>query len=95
MKVCEEKMYTFYKVLADKNRFKIFCYILSKWKTCVCDIVNFTKLRKNLVSHHLKVLKEVWLVISEKKWLNVYYKINKKAIESFLNSLTNLSHENI
>jgi len=87
MSLCFEGIYKLFKVLADENRFKIFCFILSKWKSCVCDIIEYTGLKKNLVSHHLKVLKKYWLLQSQKVGLNVYYKVNWYNYEKILNLL--------
>lgn len=77
------------KAVSDENRLKIL-FFLKDEQRCVCEIVEFLQIPQNLVSHHLKVLRDNELVISEKKWLNVHYSLNKKQIDPivvFFNSL--------
>jgi len=79
----------FLKTISDENRLKILCF-LKQWEQCVCDIVEFTKLPQNLVSHHLKKLKDVWLVKSKKEWLKVRYSLNHKETEKYLDEINKL-----
>ncbi len=77
------------KALSDENRLKI-AYFLKDNEKCVCEIVEFLRLPQNLVSHHLKVLREQNILVSRKEGLKVYYSLNKKKISSvlpFFNSL--------
>ena len=66
----------FLKTISDENRLKILCF-LKDWEKCVCDIVEFMNISQNLVSHHLKKLKNAEIVISKKQGLNVRYSINQ------------------
>jgi len=72
----------FLKVVAEENRLKILC-LLRSGERCVCDIWQFIDLPQNLVSHHLKVLKDFGLVGDRKEGLRVYYSINKKEMSKF------------
>jgi predicted transcriptional regulator len=56
----------FLKSISDENRLKIICF-LKKEEKCVCDIVEFMQLPQNLVSHHLKKLRDENIVISKKE----------------------------
>lgn len=78
----------FLKIISEESRLKILC-ILQKKKKCVCEIWQFLDLPQNLVSHHLRVLKDFGLIDSEKEGTKVFYFLNKKNIKKF-NSL--LSH---
>lgn len=81
----------FLKVIAEPNRLKILC-ILGKQKMCVCDIWQYLDLPQNLVSHHLKVLKDFKLVDSKKESTKVIYSINSQIISkhySFLSHYIN------
>jgi len=73
---------SFLKALSDENRLKIICF-LKKNKKCVCEIVNFLNLPQNLVSHHLKVLREQKIVLTEKDGLKVFYFLNKEKFKDF------------
>jgi ArsR family transcriptional regulator len=73
------------KVIADANRLKILC-LLKDGERCVCDIYEPLALPQNLISHHLKVLKEAGLVLSRKQGKWVHYRINESKLIN-LNSL--------
>lgn len=70
----------FLKVVAEPNRLKILC-VLRKQEKCVCEIRQFLDLPQNLVSHHLKVLKNFGLIGSRKEGTKVFYFLNKKNIK--------------
>ena len=78
----------FLKIIADKNRLHILC-ILGKGERCVCEIWQYLDLPQNLISHHLKVLKNFKLVKSRKESTKVVYSINEKNINKYY---SNLSH---
>ena len=74
-----ERVYPLFKLLSDHNRFKIFTLLL-QGELCVCDIEQQTQLAQNLVSHHLRVLKEAGLITSRRDSRWVYYAINKAEL---------------
>jgi len=78
----------FLKIISEKNRLKIFC-LLKEGEKCVCDIWQCLNLPQNLVSHHLKVLKDFGLVSSKRQGLKIVYSINKKITQKFLKLLNN------
>ena len=75
------------RAIADENRLQILLMLQSGEK-CVCEIWKHLGLSQNLISHHLKVLKDLNLISSRKEGLWVFYKINKIEL-SKLNSLLN------
>jgi ArsR family transcriptional regulator len=79
----------FLRIISEENRLKIICFLQSG-EQCVCDIWQFLKLPQNLISHHLKVLKDFGLISSRKEGLNVYYSINEEELsknKKFLNKI--------
>lgn len=72
----------FLKIISEENRLKILCLLRGKEK-CVCDIWQYLDLPQNLISHHLKVLKDFGLVLSRQDGLKVIYSINKKVIKKY------------
>ena len=83
----------FLKIISEENRLKILC-ILQRQEKCVCDIWQCLNLPQNLVSHHLKILKDFNLVFSKKEGLKIFYKLNKKAVKKYfqlLNKILNLN----
>jgi ArsR family transcriptional regulator len=77
------------KKISEPNRLKILC-LLKEGEKCVCDIWQCLKLPQNLVSHHLKVLKDLNLVSSKKAGLKVFYKLNQKVVKKYLKELNKL-----
>jgi ArsR family transcriptional regulator len=74
------------KKISEPNRLKILCLLKSDEK-CVCDIWQCLKLSQNLVSHHLKVLRDLNLISSKKVGLKVFYKLNQKVVKKYLKEL--------
>ena len=76
----------FLKIISEKNRLKILC-LLKKNEKCVCEIWRYLKLPQNLVSHHLKVLKDFDIVSPKKEGVKIFYKINQKVVKKYLKLL--------
>lgn len=70
------------RIISEENRLKIICF-LGFGERCVCEIWKFLELPQNLISHHLKILKDYNLLNSKKKGLNVYYSVNRKELNRF------------
>ncbi len=71
-----------FKVLSDPNRLRIF-NILMDGDTCNCEMTDMLDIPANLLSHHLRVLRQAGLVSSRRdavdgRW--IYYSVNKAAI---------------
>lgn len=82
-----DKLVTFLKAISEENRLKILC-ILGKQELCVCEIWQILDLPQNLVSHHLKVLKDFGLVESKKESTKVIYSLNSANIKKYLSLLS-------
>ncbi len=77
-----EKSSHLFKCLADKNRLAIFA-ILTHGSYTVSDIYRCLKLPQNLISHHLKVLKDEGLADHQKMGRKIYYSLNKEKLKDF------------
>jgi len=77
-----KKVVNFLKIISEENRLKILC-ILQKQERCVCEIWQFLDLPQNLISHHLKVLRDFGLIGSRKEGTKVFYFLNKENIKKF------------
>jgi len=82
-----KEVINFLKVISEENRLKIFC-LLNEGEKCVCEIWQCLKLPQNLVSHHLKVLKDLNLISSKKVGLKVFYKLNQKVVKKYIKLLS-------
>jgi ArsR family transcriptional regulator len=77
------RMAKWLKVLAEPNRLLIF-HLLMEGVQCNCELGDGLQMAPNLISHHLRVLREAGLVDVERdafdaRW--VYYSINRPALE--------------
>ncbi|HSB66014.1 MAG TPA: metalloregulator ArsR/SmtB family transcription factor [Anaerolineales bacterium] len=71
------------KVLAEPNRLLIF-HQLMEGVQCNCELGNGLQMAPNLISHHLRVLREAGLIDVERdavdaRW--IYYSINRNALK--------------
>ncbi len=72
------------KILSDPNRLRII-NLLMEGVQCNCEIGEALGIAPNLISHHLKVLRQAGLVDDERDSLDnrwVYYTINKEELEA-------------
>lgn len=82
----------FLRVISDENRLKIICFLQSGEK-CVCEIWQFLDLPQNLISHHLKVLRDFGLLNSRKDGLKVFYSIDEKELDKHKEVLHKILHK--
>ena len=71
------------KVLAEPNRLLIFNFLMEGVQ-CNCELGGGLQMAPNLISHHLRVLREAGLIDVERdaqdaRWM--YYSINRQALE--------------
>jgi ArsR family transcriptional regulator len=83
----DKKLELFLKAISEPTRMKILKQL--KKNTCVGDIWQCLDLPQNLVSHHLKVLKEVGLITSEKCGLKVMYCLDEAVLKDNLAKFNN------
>ncbi len=77
-------------VINDINRLRILSLFKKYKELCVCDIFQALRLKQNLVSYHLRILRQTGLVISERKGSNVYYRKNKEKIVEIIGLMNKL-----
>jgi ArsR family transcriptional regulator len=76
------EMTALFKALADSNRLRILD-LLMQGDSCNCELNDRLGLPSNLLSHHLRVLKEAGLVTSRRdvvdgRW--IYYAVDRETI---------------
>jgi DNA-binding transcriptional ArsR family regulator len=74
-------------VLSDGNRLRILC-LLKAGELCVCEIWQHLTLPQNLVSHHLRAMRQVGLLKSRKDGLKVFYALDKAFFRRHLATLS-------
>ncbi|MDD3896722.1 MAG: metalloregulator ArsR/SmtB family transcription factor [Candidatus Peribacteraceae bacterium] len=82
-----EEVTSFLKVIAEPHRLHILC-LLKDGAHCVCDIWQHLGLPQNLVSHHLKELKNFGLITSRKEGLKVIYSLNDRSMKNYAKLLS-------
>ncbi|GAA1709308.1 hypothetical protein GCM10009809_01930 [Isoptericola hypogeus] len=79
------------KALAEPLRLRMLSFIATApaGEACVCDLAELTDVSQPTVSHHLKVLRDVGVLASERRGTWVWYRITpgyKSAISTLLES---------
>ncbi len=78
----------FLRIIGENNRLKILC-LLKDGEHCVCEIVENLGLPQNLISTHLKALKDLRLVKNRQDGKRVYYSASRQAFKKYSLLLTN------
>ena len=69
-----------FKALADPHRLKILEQLAdADDDVCVCEFTDCLPLNQPTVSHHLRILREAGLVMSERRGTWVYYRLAEDA----------------
>lgn len=74
--------------ISQVNRLQIICLLNATWELCVCDIIESIQLKQNLVSHHLNVLKDLWLLITRREGKKIYYSLEQKKYKKLKKDFT-------
>jgi ArsR family transcriptional regulator, arsenate/arsenite/antimonite-responsive transcriptional repressor len=83
MKLSDEHIVIIAKALADKTRLRILNEI-ARGKSITCgEAEKIAGLSQPTVSHHLKVLYDAGLLITQKNGRHVNIAVNKKALDDF------------
>jgi len=72
-----------FKALADPVRLRLFSLIAARGgdEACVCDLTESFELSGPTMSYHLKMLREVGLVSSERRGTWVYYRLRPETLD--------------
>lgn len=65
-------------IIAQENRLQIICLLNKNKELCVCEIIPLLWLKQNLVSHHLSILHNIWILQKRKDGKKIYYSINQE-----------------
>jgi ArsR family transcriptional regulator len=78
-----ERLAPSFKALGDPIRLRLLSLIASHagGEACVCDLTDGFDVSAPTISHHLKVLREIGLVTSERRGTWVYYRAEPAALD--------------
>ena len=68
----------------DETRIRIFCFLFRYSEACVSDIAESLDMSVNTTSHHLRMMKDNGLLVSERMGTNICYKLVR---DDFVNNL--------
>lgn len=74
----------FFKIFGDVTRIKIL-YVLFQSEMCVCDIASFLNMTQSAISHQLRVLKQMKLVVNRREGKTVFYSLADGHIKTIMN----------
>ena len=66
----------FFKCLSDPTRLDILKIILERQNVCVCEITEILELSQPKISRHLALLRNLSILLDERKGQWVYYRLN-------------------
>jgi ArsR family transcriptional regulator, arsenate/arsenite/antimonite-responsive transcriptional repressor len=77
------------KVVADPTRLRILSMLAraEDCEICVCDLTEPLGLSQPTVSHHMKVLREAGLTVSERRGKWVYHRLVSERLEQISGAL--------
>ena len=79
------------KALADPNRLLILKEIKKQRDCMYCvDLNNIVDLAQPSIAHHLKLLTDTELILSEKEGRNVKYSLNNQMLDEYIAFLESL-----
>ena len=84
-----ERLANLYKILGDPTRLRIVS-ALSQGEMCVCDLAAYTRLTESAISHHLRRLRDLYLVRNRREGQILYYALDDEHVAQLLD--LGLSH---
>jgi ArsR family transcriptional regulator len=78
-----------FKALGDPTRLRI-VQVLADGERCVCEIQGHVDVAPNVLSHHLKVLRDAGLVLARRRGRWIDYRLDPDGIASATAALTGL-----
>lgn len=73
-----------FKALADETRYKIIRLLLERGEMSCADFDQEFSLSKPAMSHHYRVLENSGLILTRKKGLHIFVRLNEEIMNQFL-----------
>lgn len=84
----------FFKCLSDPTRLDILKIILERQNVCVCEITELLQLSQPKISRHLALLRNLSILLDERKGQWVYYRLNPDLPE-WVNSILHVLNDEV
>ena len=79
----------FFKCLSDPTRLDILKIVLAQGSVCVCEITEALNLSQPKISRHLALLRNLSILLDQRKGQWVYYRLNPELPE-WANAVLNI-----
>jgi len=79
----------FFKCLSDPTRLDILKLVLAQGNVCVCEITEALNLSQPKISRHLALLRNLSILLDQRKGQWVYYRLNPELPE-WTNAVLNI-----
>jgi DNA-binding transcriptional ArsR family regulator len=89
-KIDVNKLSEVLEILSQPMRLQIVCLLSKVERLSVCEMIETFKIRQNLISHHLSMLKRIWIVNTQREWVKIFYSLEKKIYQNFKEDLKNI-----
>ena len=83
-----------FKCLSDPTRLDILKIILERQNVCVCEITEILQLSQPKISRHLALLRNLSILLDERKGQWVYYRLNPDLPE-WVNAVLNVLNDEV
>jgi len=77
------------KCFSNKDKLAILCFLWNEEKN-VSEIMKCSTISQSQISQYLWKMKLEWILISEKKWKEVFYKIKDEKVLELIDSMKNI-----
>ncbi|HII61578.1 ArsR/SmtB family transcription factor [Pyrococcus horikoshii] len=82
----KEEVKRFLKVVSNPIRYGIVKMLIDKWM-CVCLIAKALDVDQTLVSHHIRILKEIDLLEEKREGKLRFYRVNKEKLMEYMREM--------
>lgn len=66
----------FFKCLSDPTRLEIIKWVMARENVCVCELTELLQLSQPKISRHLALLRNLSVLLDQRKGQWVYYRVN-------------------
>jgi ArsR family transcriptional regulator len=85
----DEMIVKLFKAMGHPIRYEIVKFLIDEPK-CVCKLNENVKFSQSNLSQHLRILKEAGILKSEKRGLNIFYRVSSPEIKELIKSAESL-----
>jgi len=89
---CLTELAELFRVFSDETRIRLI-YLLGHKESCTCDLATALGLSPPAISHHLRLLRAMKLVVTRKEGKMVFYRLRDEHILNIVREALAFLHE--